>query len=162
MTLALFTANKWNWYETENLKFETHRIWWLKCSTYICRARRLLDPFLKTLRPKQNFPNGNSKRIFLNENCCILIEILLIFVHRGTLNNIPVLVQIMAWRRSGNNPLSEPIMAWLMTHICVTRRHLFIIYHKVKAARKSTQDVTSSPLKEMKVLRHYKYIHIWI
>ena len=36
-------------------------------------------------------------------------------------NNIPSLFQIMAWRRSGDKPLSEPLMiSWLM-HICVTR-----------------------------------------
>ena len=27
----------------------------------------------------------------------------------------------MAWRRSGNKPLSEPRMGSLLTHICVTR-----------------------------------------
>ena len=34
---------------------------------------------------------------------------------------IPALVQIMAWRRSGDKPLSEPMMISLLTHICVTR-----------------------------------------
>ena len=31
------------------------------------------------------------------------------------------LVQIMAWRRPGDKPLSEPMMVSLLTHICVTR-----------------------------------------
>ena len=31
------------------------------------------------------------------------------------------MVQIMAWRRQGDKPLSEPMMASLLTHICVTR-----------------------------------------
>ena len=31
------------------------------------------------------------------------------------------LVQIMAWRRSGDKPLSEPVLVSLLTHICVTR-----------------------------------------
>ena len=35
--------------------------------------------------------------------------------------NIPVLVQIMAWRRPGDKPLSEPVVVNLLTHICVTR-----------------------------------------
>ena len=34
---------------------------------------------------------------------------------------IPALVQIMAWRRPGDKPLSEPMMVSLLTHICVTR-----------------------------------------
>ena len=37
------------------------------------------------------------------------------------MNNIPTLVQIMAWRRPGDKPLSEPMMVILLTHICVTR-----------------------------------------
>ena len=60
------------------------------------------------------------KRIFLNENVRILIKISLKFVAKGPLNNTPTLVQIMAWRRPGNKPLSEPMVVWLPTHICVT------------------------------------------
>ena len=37
---------------------------------------------------------------------------------------ISALVQIMAWRRQGDKPLSEPIMVSLLTHICVTRPQL--------------------------------------
>ena len=40
---------------------------------------------------------------------------------KGPINNIPALVQIMAWRRSGDKPSSEPMMVSLPTHICVTR-----------------------------------------
>ena len=37
-------------------------------------------------------------------------EISLKFVPKGPINNIPSLVQIMAWRHPGNKPLSEPMM----------------------------------------------------
>ena len=37
------------------------------------------------------------------------------------MNTNPVLVQIMAWRRPGDKPLSEPMMIKLLTHIYVTR-----------------------------------------
>ena len=40
---------------------------------------------------------------------------------KGPIDNNPALVQIMAWRRSGDKPLSEPMMVSLLTHICVTR-----------------------------------------
>ena len=43
---------------------------------------------------------------------------------KGAIDNIPALVQIVAWRRSGNKPLSEPIMVSLVTQICVTRPQL--------------------------------------
>ena len=51
------------------------------------------------------------KRIFLNENIRISIKIPLKFVPKGPIKNIPALVQIMAWRRTGDKPLSEPMMA---------------------------------------------------
>ena len=43
------------------------------------------------------------------------------FLPKGPNNNIPSLFQIMAWRRSGDKPLSEPMMISWLTHICVTR-----------------------------------------
>ena len=79
---------------------------------------------INTLRPRQNghhFADDTFKRIFLNENVRISIEISLKFVPMGPINNIPALVQIMAWRRSGDKPLSGPMMDSLLTHICVTR-----------------------------------------
>ena len=33
-------------------------------------------------------------------------------ISNGPINNIPALVQIMAWRRLGDKPLSEPMMAY--------------------------------------------------
>ena len=38
-----------------------------------------------------------------------------------SVNNFPSLVQITAWRRPGDKPLSEPVMVNFLTHICVTR-----------------------------------------
>ena len=48
--------------------------------------------------------------IFLNEKVRILIKISLKFVPKGLINNIQALVQIMAWRRIGDKPLSEPML----------------------------------------------------
>ena len=61
------------------------------------------------------------KRIFLNENVRISIKISMKFVPKGPINNNPEYFQIMGWRRSGDNSLSEPMMVSLLTHICVTR-----------------------------------------
>ena len=80
--------------------------------------------WFNTLRPRQNgrhFADAIFKCIFFNENIWIFIKISLKFVPRGPINNIPSLVQIMAWRRPGDKPLSEPMMVSLPTHICVTR-----------------------------------------
>ena len=38
----------------------------------------------------------------------IAIKISLQFLPKGLINNIPALVQIMAWRRPGDKALSEP------------------------------------------------------
>ena len=79
---------------------------------------------VNSLRPGHDgcqFPDDIFKYIFLNENVRISIEISLKFVLKGPINNIPALVQIMAWRRPGDKPLSEPMMISLLTHICVTR-----------------------------------------
>ena len=85
--------------------------------------RSLLWGF-NTLRPRQNgrhFADDIFKWIFLNENVWIPIKISLKFVPRRPINNIPAFVQIMAWRRPGDKPLSGPMMVILPTHICVTR-----------------------------------------
>ena len=80
---------------------------------------------INSLRPRQNgchFPDDIFKWIFLNENVWISITISLKFVPNVPINNIPALVQkIMAWRRPGDKPLSEPMMVSLPTHKCVTR-----------------------------------------
>ena len=79
---------------------------------------------VNTLRPRQNgrhFTDDTFNRIFVNENARISIKISLKFVPKGLNNNISALVQIMAWRRPGDRPLSEPMMVNLPTHICVTR-----------------------------------------
>ena len=79
---------------------------------------------VNTLRPWQNgrhFADDIFKCIFLNKNIWISIQISLKFVPKGPINNIPALVQIMACRRPGDKPLSELMMASLLTHICVTR-----------------------------------------
>ena len=57
---------------------------------------------------------------FLNENVWVSIKISLKFVPKGPINIIPALVQIMARRRPGRKPLSEPMMGSLLTHTCVT------------------------------------------
>ena len=79
---------------------------------------------LNSSRPRRNrrhFADDIFKCIFLNGNIWISIEISLKFVPKGPINNIPALVQIMAWRRPGDKPLSKPMLVFVSTHICVTR-----------------------------------------
>ena len=72
----------------------------------------------------RHFPGDILKCIFMNEKFYILIQILLKFVPKGVIKNIPALAQIMAWRRSGDKPLSEPMLTQFTDaymHICGTR-----------------------------------------
>ena len=69
--------------------------------------------WINSLRLRQNrrhFVDDAFKCNFLNENVWIPIKIWLKFVPKGLINNIAALVQIMAWRRTGDKPLSEPMM----------------------------------------------------
>ena len=85
---------------------------------------RCLPSCFNTLRPRQNrryFADDIFKFIFLNENAWIALKSSLRFLLKVWIKNIPELVQMMAWRRPGDKPLSEPMMVSLLTYICVTR-----------------------------------------
>ena len=56
------------------------------------------------------FPYEIFKYIILNENIRISIEISVNYVANNPVNNKPALVRIMAWRRTGDKPLSETMM----------------------------------------------------
>ena len=63
--------------------------------------------------PGQNgrhFADDNLKCIFLNENDRIRIRISLKFVPRSPIDNKSALVQVMAWCRTGDKPLPEPLL----------------------------------------------------
>ena len=88
----------------EFLLYETAK--WFICSINI-------------LKPRQNgrhFADDIFKCIFLNEYVWISIKIPLKSVPGGPpINIVPTLVMIMAWRRPGEKPLSEPMLVRLPT-----------------------------------------------
>ena len=122
---------KWNNYSCISFKFPLHRasilVAPLSGQKKIIRAlsgHPNLGSYVNTLRPRHNgrrFADDTFKGIFLNENARISITISLRSVSMGPINNNPALVQIMAWRRPGDKPLSETMMVSVLTHICVTR-----------------------------------------
>ena len=60
-------------------------------------------PPINTLRLRENgrhFSDYIFKCIFLNENILLLLKISLKFV--PNINNIPALIEVMAWRRVGD------------------------------------------------------------
>ena len=91
-------------------------IWWTNF-THSLRSNSIdTHAYLRsinTLRPRQNvrhFPDDIFKCVFMNENVWNVLHISLKFVPRVRINNIPALVQIKAWRRPGDKPLSDPMM----------------------------------------------------
>ena len=92
-------------------------------SDYVC---------FNTLRPRQNgrhFADAIFKYIFLNKDIWISIQISLQFVRKGPISNIRALVQIMACRRPGDEPLSELMLANLLTHICLNELSVGFLWH---------------------------------
>ena len=68
---------------------------------------------INILRPRQygcHLSDNTLIRIFLNENVWIFIKTLPKCIPTGPINNIPSMVQIMAWRWAWDKPLSEPMM----------------------------------------------------
>ena len=107
-------------------------------STFLSKQCIHTKSFFNSLRPRQNGRHFADmfKCIFLNENVWILVEISLTFVPKGSIKNIPSLVQIMAWRRPGDKPLSEAMMVNLPTHICVSRPQWVTIMHLIMLSAK--------------------------
>ena len=54
---------------------------------------------------------------FLYENVLISVKIQLKFIPNGSINNIPALLQMMAWCQPGDKPLFEPMMIILLMHM---------------------------------------------
>ena len=90
---------------------------WFMLSQYV------MQMYVNTPRQKRNGHFGDDilKCIFFNENVWIMIKITLKFVPKCPINNIPALIQTMAWHRPGDKPLSESMMVSLPMHICITR-----------------------------------------
>ena len=77
---------------------------------------------VNTLKPRRNrrhFADDIFKCVFLNENVLISVKLSLKFIPMGPVNNIPSLVQMMAWCRLGVKPLSEAMMISLPRLQCV-------------------------------------------
>ena len=109
----LYLSNEYPWV---NWAINVYTCWW----TVFLYS---LGP-VNTWRPPQNggdFTDDVFKCIFLNENVWILLKISLKFVPKVPINNMPAFVQIIAGRRPGDKPLSEPMMVNLLTHISITQ-----------------------------------------
>ena len=65
------------------------------------------------ISPGQNgrrFTDHMFRCIFVNQKFCIFIQISLKFVPKGQIDNKSALVQVMAWRWTGDKPLPAPML----------------------------------------------------
>ena len=119
---------------------------------------------LNTLRSRQNgrrFPDDIFQCIFLYENVLIWTKVSVQFIPKGPINNIPDLFQIMGWCRSGDKPLSEPMMSSFLTHICVTGPQW------VNSTRVTTNPAHINPHQKLthqiiRSMTDYIYIYVYI
>ena len=84
-----------------------------------CSGLNMLNPpsplnmHVNSSPPGQNgchFADNIFQCIFMNEKFWILIQISLKFVLKGQIDNEAALVKAMAWRRTGDKPLPEPML----------------------------------------------------
>ena len=116
---------------------------------------------LNTLRPRQDgchFAEDIFKCILLNENVWISINFSLKFILRVPIDNITALLQIIAWRRAGNKPLSEPMMASFPTQICVTRPQWVKLGDFLKNGILLSNDVQIKCNTCMKLVQYNEYL----
>ena len=78
-----------------------------------------------------------------------------------TINNSLVLVQIMAWRRPGDKPLSEPMMIILLTHIWVKQPHWVLITVKLPGVGVA-KPISSVPIFYQFFCIVKTYVSYWI
>ena len=97
---------------------------WGRCNSEIVQITSIdygSTKKVNKLRPRRNgrnFPDDIFKCIFLDAKCRYKLRLR---VHKvcssGPVNNIPALVQIMAWHRPGAMPLFELMTVSLLTHM---------------------------------------------
>ena len=108
-------------YSPTNATFSTNTGYFGKCHSDHPSAMQCIALGTLLTHWGQNIADDIFICLFLNKNVSIPIKLSLKFVPKGPINNIPPLVQIMAWHRQGDKPLFEPMMVSLLTHICVTQ-----------------------------------------
>ena len=89
-------------------------IWWWNDIYSLMLLRRGALLFFKVIQNSVVFTAINSSyfhmHLFMNETSCIFIKISLKRVPKVPTDNKRALVKIMAWRRLGDKPLSEPML----------------------------------------------------
>ena len=101
---------------TFNGRYSSHKLIWICYITFICMCLWSMLCRLHIINSSSPGQSGHHfaddifKCIFLNEKFCIFIRISLKSVPKGPFDNMWASVQVMAWRRTGDKPLPEPML----------------------------------------------------
>ena len=110
---VLRNQHQWKSSKQNKINFHLTKCIW-KLSPAKCRPVFLFRPRCINSSPLgqngRHFADDIFRCIFVNEKSCILTKISLKFVPMGPIDNNPALVQIIAWCRIGDKPLSEPML----------------------------------------------------
>ena len=130
-------------------------IWWtsyFQSQQYNRSAGLLVNSFL----PRQNgrpFADDILTWIFLNEKFRILIQISLKFVPKDPIGNKSAMVQVMAWRRTGDKSLHESMLSHSLTHICGTRER-WVNVHTDEYTFLQTNDIHTGVYESLYPCQH--------
>ena len=122
--LTRYQANGAKYQRPHDTLFKPFSAWWYITSVYIYIYIYIyIGPDSSTLGQNgRHFTDNIFWRIFLNENVKSWIQISLKCVPNGPIDNEPAFVQAMAWRRTGDKPLLEPMLTQFTdAYICDTR-----------------------------------------
>ena len=89
----------------------------IRCNSGGAERRHARLQTINTLRPRQIASISHTTF----PNAFYWMKIYGFKISMTFVPNIPPLVQITAWLRPGDKPLTEPMMVCLLTHICVIR-----------------------------------------
>ena len=70
----------------------------------------LCSKLISAVKNGRHLADDIFRCIFVNEKICVMIKNSLKFVPMDSVDNNPALAQMMAWRRLGDKPWSEPML----------------------------------------------------
>ena len=144
------------WMGSENLKdinaYEMHIGFWMMTTQDVALDSLTLWGRYKMAAIFQTTYSNAFSWIKMHEFCLRFYWSLFLV----PINNIPALVQIMAWCRPGDKPWSEPMMVSLLTHIRVTRPRW------VKAWTQSMHSLKTKCLVVWSFTSYISWEPIWI
>ena len=108
-------VSKW-FFWNKNIHWHATWVVWHQWTTYVVMVGEihLVKQCLNSIPPGQNGRHFVDvfRCIFVNQKCCVFDWNFTELFPKGPIENNAGLVSIMAWRRKGYKPLSEPMLAW--------------------------------------------------